>query len=316
MREFVSDVSNYDDSPSPNPRRTKGILLIVLLVIFLLAAIVGFISYTLINKNRLELMNENSLQAISKTDLVIQNYLNAHTATLCELQNNEAIRKMGVSADSKEKLLATFDTQLKAQPDIAVIYLGTQDGRMLLQPDQELPTDYNPTDRPWYKASVVAKDPITSTPYADSTQNDVFFSLSAPVKAFDTNEVAGVLAMDISMKGFNQLINSIGFGNDGFMIVLSPDLMILSHPNPLLVGMPLNADYASQYDEMPSTERSPETERYLNQLKPLADALQNGNDFEKYRIEFKIDGRKHYAQIMKTELGWYIVSTFGEQTGF
>lgn len=316
MREFVSDVSDYDDSPSPKPRKTRGILVAVVFAILLLTAVIGFISYSIINNNHLEQMSRYSSQAVSETDLVIQEYLNTHTATLRDLQTDDDVRQMGTTAASKENILAVFNAALKAQPEVTAVYLGTQDGRMFLQPDQELPADYNPTDRPWYKASVAAEEPITSAPYADAYLNDLFISLSAPVKALNTDEVAGVLGMDISMKGLNQLINHIGFGNDGHMIVLSPDLLILSHPNSELVGVSLNADYAQENQQTSATARSAEAELYLSQLKQLADALQNGNDFEEYRLEYKMDGRKQYAQIKKTQLGWYIVSTFGEQKGF
>jgi signal transduction histidine kinase/DNA-binding response OmpR family regulator len=101
----------------------------------------------------------------------------------------------------------------------------------------EIPHDFSPTDRPWYKAAIEAAGGIAEiAPYTDTRTGETVLTYSRAI--FDEKGVRlGVVAIDVRAGYIGKEIANTAFTKDnayGFLI--SQDLTIFGHPNPDYIG--------------------------------------------------------------------------------
>ncbi len=105
-------------------------------------------------------------------------------------------------------------------------------------PKQDLPADYDPRQRPWYKAALAANGPTLTEPYAMKAPPALAITASNPIldqagkpvgaigSAFDLKEVVAMLkTVDQEGKTYAYLVSGAG--------------KILIHPNAALINKPL-----------------------------------------------------------------------------
>ncbi len=108
-------------------------------------------------------------------------------------------------------------------------YLGGSDGVFIQRPQEELPDDYDPRDRPWYTDAVTAGGSILTEPYRDPT-GDLVVTIATPVSRH--GQLAGVVGGDLSLETLVNLINSVDFGGLGHAFLVSGDGQVLVTPEP------------------------------------------------------------------------------------
>jgi methyl-accepting chemotaxis protein len=75
------------------------------------------------------------------------------------LNNGKSIIEFASDQDSfknnnVEEMTTTFNNILANYDQFKNVYFGAADGEMHIKPDQTLPGDYDPRQRPWYKNSI------------------------------------------------------------------------------------------------------------------------------------------------------------------
>jgi methyl-accepting chemotaxis protein len=80
-------------------------------------------------------------------------------------------------------------------PEVDAIFTGNVDGVYVREPLVEMPADYDPRDRGWYKQAMERKGEIViSDPYVSASTGEMVVSVS------QTNaDGSGVTALDISL---------------------------------------------------------------------------------------------------------------------
>ncbi len=124
---------------------------------------------------------------------------------------------------------------------ISSVYFGSASGFMVsyddkgdktltLRPEERmLPAGYNITEREWYKmAESKGKATLIET-YGDSLDKSLILTCSAPVWS-SSNELAGVIAIDIKLKYVCDEIISSKIGENGFAILIGQSGQIISGP--------------------------------------------------------------------------------------
>ena len=82
--------------------------------------------------------------------------------------------------------------------------------------------DYDPRERPWYKAAIAANAPVFSDIYHHFNIGEYqLVSCSAPY--YDKNGVAGVVGLDISTRELDKIISDMTAGESGFSFVLDEE---------------------------------------------------------------------------------------------
>lgn len=304
MREFIREYPDYDGSPSPKPRKTGLIVIAVIFFILTLSTVIGIISFRTISSNHSVQLSENSNMVITTARMALNDYINTYTKTMDMLQSDTDINRYLAGITTSTPVLNRFDSLLAESASIEAVYLGTSDSAMLLRPDMELPDGYDPTARPWYIDAVTQQTLIFSGPYQDISQNDVILSLALPCSVSENSKKSGVVGIDVSMKDFSPFLQAAMPSSLGTLMVLSPDLIVLSHPAPELVGISLSAqDNPDRSADAPSGE----ADRYMSDLTYVAEVISSAGEFDDYRHDYTAGGNRYYMHIQKTDLGWYIV---------
>ncbi|MGR3991498.1 PDC sensor domain-containing protein [Pseudomonas sp. 1121_17] len=88
----------------------------------------------------------------------------------------------GLLASSEEagKQLAVLE-QSVLNSVFAFTYFGKSDGGFLIRPQDEMPSDYDPRTRPWYKSAALKSRTVLIEPYRDDTNGKLMLTVASPV---------------------------------------------------------------------------------------------------------------------------------------
>lgn len=168
------------------------------------------------------------------------------------------------------------------------------DGKLIhaFKTDADLPSDYDPTNRPWYKEGLDGKGKVVfGEPYLDIYSP---FMVMTATKVLEDGET--VLGMDINLDALQYVGQNLGVsvtlnGQEhvyGYGFVLSENGVVMAHTD------------ASEQGKSYADPQSPMYEIF-NQIKLC---VENNNDF----FESKIDGHTHAIFPHQVENGWYVVT--------
>src|SRR5690606_35256323 len=141
-----------------------------------------------------------------------------------------------VQDDTPESLPRTLERK-SVTSTFEFTYLGGADGSFTMRPDEEMPADYDPRTRPWYKDAMAAGGSTLTEPYVDAATGKLTITIASPAGS------AGVIGGDLTLDTLVKIINSLDFGGLGYALLLSADGRILVHPNKDLVMKSLKELY-------------------------------------------------------------------------
>ncbi|WP_285260136.1 methyl-accepting chemotaxis protein [Halopseudomonas bauzanensis] len=161
-------------------------------------------------------------QAGTLTAGSVENWLGGRVLLMENLAENIAVQNL---PDAQAELIG----QSTLASQFLFTYLGGSDGVFIQRPQEELPDDYDPRDRPWYTDAVTAGGSILTEPYRDPT-GDLVVTIATPVSRH--GQLAGVVGGDLSLETLVNLINSVDFGGLGHAFLVSGDGQVLVTPEP------------------------------------------------------------------------------------
>ena len=220
--------------------KLTGIVLGLLLVTLAGVATLSFIkSGTSIKK----VYSENTLSLVNSTSEYLETYFDKYILILEDYSEDEIFLKNEIAINSF--LMTKFDNL----DSILSLYYGSANGDMIIAPNEKLPDDYDPRQRPWYKLALDSDEVVISEPYIDSTKNITIVSLSK--KIVIDNKVRGVISLDLTLNSIEEVLSKKAIGRKGYFFLTTKDGLILSHPDENLlgkkVGSEINAGELSQY---------------------------------------------------------------------
>lgn len=154
------------------------------------------------------------------------------------LNNGKSIIEFASDQDSfknnnVEEMNTTFNNILANYDQFKSVYFGAADGKMHIKPDQTLPSDYDPRQRPWYQNAIKTDQIVWTQPYLDAGSGELIISVSKKIKA--NGKTVGVIAGDISLKVISELIASTRVGQTGYAFMVGQEGKVLAHPDAELV---------------------------------------------------------------------------------
>ena len=120
-----------------------------------------------------------------------------------------------IGSDSAEARVATLLEQKALASTFMFSYLGGQDGSFLMRPAEEMPADYDPRARPWYKDAIAAGGSTLTEPYVDAASGELVISIATPAQQSGRN--IGVVGGDLGLKALVEIINALDFNGMGFI---------------------------------------------------------------------------------------------------
>jgi methyl-accepting chemotaxis protein len=153
----------------------------------------------------------------------IQNWLTGRLVLLESVAQTVAHDSSGGAVESLVEQPALSST-------FAFTYLGrADDGEFIVYPRLELPADFDPRQRPWYKDAIAAASTTLTEPYVDTATNELVISAATPAKRGGQN--LGVVGGDLSLRVLVDTINALDFDGMGYAFLVSGDGKILVHPD-------------------------------------------------------------------------------------
>lgn len=106
-------------------------------------------------------------------------------------------------------------------------YVGTEAGEFMNSPTSfKNPPDYDPRERPWYKAAMENKgNVITTDPYVSQSSGKVVVTLAKM-----TSDGNGVVAVNLELDSLSEIVNSVTIGQEGYLFLLDGTKHFISHP--------------------------------------------------------------------------------------
>ena len=148
--------------------------------------------------------------------------------------------------DERQWMLINFQNIYESYDQVRAVYLGLRDKTMLIKPDQNLPSDYDPTARPWYSGAVNNRGEVYITdPYSDASTGDTLITMS---KAIVSNgQIVGVLGLDLSMTALVEVVSQETQYETAYSFLVNSRGITVIHPNSENIGLDVsNQDFYTQ----------------------------------------------------------------------
>lgn len=139
--------------------------------------------------------------------------------------------------------------------------------------DWPAPPNYDPRERPWYKASKQTLKPFITWPYKDFNSDKLYVAMTAPI--IRENRFAGVVSGDISLSYIEQTIQNIKLDMDGKVFLTDRNGKVLVHQGAkrteenLSELLGITADEATFSKDL-LVESKIDTESYILSISPIA----------------------------------------------
>lgn len=180
--------------------------------------------------------------------------------------------------------------------DTAPAYVATDSvlaDDLSIRSTEEVDTDYDPRERPWYSAAVAADEPVWTDPY-------VFFRSGEPGVTLaracldDDGELVAVIGVDVSLAELRRFLEDLPIdeGADAFLVA---DASIVAAPSSHPASEPTSDG------ELPGVEILGITERQLAGLTDDASTLEIDEERRVHRIDLTDEHAPAWSVVITTD---------------
>lgn len=236
----MKDIGNQKKK-SLGLRSMKSKLMASLLVISIVpTSVLGIVSQKNASDSLKEKQTKNALELTEQVSTSIDKYASGIGAQVNMLTKVSTIQT-SLNDKTKEKQVNELLKNVKeSRPDILSAYFASTDKKMNLYPYDDLPADYDPTSRDWYKLSLLNKGKITlNEPYQDVGTGDSIVTVSQTVE--NNGQIVGVIGFDVSLKSIQQEIQSTQVGEKGFVFMTDTKGTLVAHPDDEKLGKDISS---------------------------------------------------------------------------
>ncbi|WP_099159842.1 methyl-accepting chemotaxis protein [Virgibacillus ndiopensis] len=221
-----------------NKSLQRQILTPFLTLIIVAGIVIAITSYTL-SKNLITEETETSISTQTKNlnDTFNMFFSNADS-TLNRFTKNELITNY--NPKKKAELLSYLGETADANSTIANVYTGIEkSGETIIYPVADLPDNFDPRERDWYKKAVNASGKTVWTePYKDAATGKMIITAA---RSYSKNgQIVGVAAADVYVDTLINMTNELEIGKTGHAIIVDRDGKFVAHSNKDLIGKNAN----------------------------------------------------------------------------
>ncbi|MDN3680685.1 methyl-accepting chemotaxis protein [Vibrio tapetis subsp. quintayensis] len=123
------------------------------------------------------------------------------------------------------------------QKSFQAIGIGYEsDGTLVTNTNWQPDGSYDARQRPWYIDAKNNNATILTTPYVDSSTQEVIISVASPLSNIDGGFIGNVV-FDVSLEPLTQLVNQTNLFDAGYLFVITSDGSTIAHPNKANYGV-------------------------------------------------------------------------------
>ncbi len=212
-------------------------IIVFILLIGIPLSILGVSSYLKATKTIEDNMKSNSMEIAKQIKENIITFIEDYEESAFQMSRDPNVQQILVYPPSQPWMMKTFESFKQAHKSVENIYLATEDKKMYIYPEAELPQGYDPTEKSWYKDAVVKDGIRWSDPYVDIANGKRVMTVYVPVyNTLNINEFVGVLGIDISLDHFSNKLNRLKIGKNGYAVLMDKNSNIIMHKHKELIG--------------------------------------------------------------------------------
>lgn len=137
-------------------------------------------------------------------------------------------RELSHNEKREQDIISEFSIIKANYIDFKEIYMGTKWGGFIGVKDEQIPKDFDPRERDWYKNAAANGKPVITEAYT-SADGNLTFTIVKSVKN-NAGEVIGVIGIDINLTDLTSFISSTRIGDSGYCMLIQNDGLILADP--------------------------------------------------------------------------------------
>lgn len=211
------------------------------LIVLLLITGVVIINYSAksYSARETEFLQSKGEQVSLETELFFQRYMTivetmAADQNVIDLMRTSGTRDEAIKSPYFRDVCNMLERTQKLEADtILTTYVADIDASVLIDSDLWISAeDYDVTTRDWYQA-VTDRGLIITEPYEDADTGNLVVTISTPV--YNGSEILGVTAVDFSLDTLNNTVGSFKLGKTGYVMLIAPSGLVLSHQDPNMV---------------------------------------------------------------------------------
>ncbi|MFS0821608.1 methyl-accepting chemotaxis protein [Bacillus sp. 1P02SD] len=202
----------------------KRLYITFILIILLPSFMIGFMSYNNAQKEIKSQILASSTASVHLLDGYITDNLSSKYNDVEYFASKLNGRSFAESETSNT--IETFTQYSLLHPDIVTVFSGTKDGNMFLYPQANLPEDFDPREREWYKQAIANPGKaIITEPYEDLATGSILVTVAQTI-----NDGSGVVGLDINLESLKEITSSVKIGEKGYAFILTAEKKYLVDP--------------------------------------------------------------------------------------
>lgn len=263
------------------------IIAILIFMAIIPQCIIAFFNYYYVRKNFSSTFNDYLYTTLAKIDETVRSVDQSSRESVDMISKNTNNENVLKDTNAANSILDFNNVYAQSHKEVSAAYLGVSDGRMLVQPKQNLPEGYDPRKRPWYPQAVSKNGEIFLTdPYEDAfNKGQYVVSYVKSVKDNASGQVIGVAGIDIKLTQIAQQVSNSKIGDSGYAAIVDGTGTIIAHKDSSLIG------------------KNSKDQKWIN------DVVNSG----KTGVFEKINGTNYFVYSLKNaETGWKILGFIPE----
>lgn len=214
--------------------RVKLVAALVLICVIPLS-VVGAISY---RQSYTKLQNTFSIttqQTLGEVDREISYYFNGLINTENMLATSTFLQQLALQPESEENARTFIQNVKESNPEIELINFVLMNKKIINFPITKYASDYDPTQRAWYKSAMDNKGRVAiSDPFKSASSGKNVLSLSKTVEV--NGQVVGIVMFTLDLEKLAKELTNIKIGKEGYIYLTTTDGSMISHPDAKLIG--------------------------------------------------------------------------------
>lgn len=208
-------------------------------IIFLTSLALGVINYINSYNTLSKAFEEKSSSVIDSVKFSLNNFMKELEDILYMVDRSGNIETKP-NKEEEVKFARYIENIMLTHEKVMTIYYSTIDGYTLVAPLRSLPKGYDPRSSLWYKEAIEKQGIIWTEAYADIFTGEKVITVAKPL--YDSGQVIGVLAIDVSVNTITEYLSNIKLGTTGYFMMVGSKNNVMMHPNSKLLGNPVPVD--------------------------------------------------------------------------
>lgn len=189
----------------------------------------GIVSYSTVKHHNNAQVSRNLNAVVNGNTQALNEWFNARYTMLASMEHatesNDPLPALRQLADAGDFMTAY------------IAYPSTSEG--IFSDGWQPPSDYDPRERPWYKAAVSERETIVTAPYVDAQTGGLVVTFAKPYYA--DGELTAVIGADITISDVIDIVADIAPTPSSFGFLTTEDGTLVAHPDAELTLEPSSA---------------------------------------------------------------------------